>query len=384
MRNVISILSVAFVLFIFTFYIDGDIGIIIIAFMVFAPLVSFVFALFGRSRARVTFDCDGYVKKNNRLSVNVNVEKTGFFPLGIIEMKFAASEVFGSIDKVYKLSLIRGDKKSFTIYADANIGGNGEISLISAKSCGFLGYAGFKLKTELPPPKSVGVIPELPDIKSSSKLFRSIADSVMTSDDEETSDTSLLYAANNAPGYEHREYVPGDPLKRVNWKLSVKKGNLMVRLDEAVASVQPIIALDLFRSGKAVPRDAAVCEERLICSAFGLLSMLIKQGIASTFVYYGANGEIVSESVDNPDYPPQLLLKVLAAKVIPDRRISLGTNSACACVIASTDCSAEINGIISAFEDKDSVSLIGVSADSKNETDCPMWYLDGDNNFKLV
>lgn len=384
MRNIISILSIAVTLFVFTFYIDGDIGIIIIAFMVFAPLVSLIFAFFGRGRALVKFDCDGYVKKNSSLAINVSVEKTGFFPLGIIELKFAASEVFGSLDKMYKLSVISGYKKSFTIYLDANVGGNGEISLISARSCGFLGFIGFKLKTELPPAKSVGVIPELPDIKSSSKLFRSIADSVMTSDDEENSNASLLYSANTAPGYEHREYEQGDPLKRVNWKLSMKKGSLMVRLDEAVAAVQPIIALDLFRSGKAKPEEAVVSEEKLICSAFGLLSMLVKQGIASTFVYYGANGEVVSESVDNPDYPPQLLLKTLAAKVIPDRRIVLGTDSACACVIASTDCSAGINSVISAFEDKDSISLIGVSADSKNETGCRMWYLDGDNNFKLV
>lgn len=384
MRNVVSILSIIAVLLVFTFFIDGSIGVIIIAFMLFAPLVSFIFAFSGRKRVRVTFDCDGYVKKNSRLAVNVSVEKTGFFPLGIIELKFVASEVFESIDKVYKLSVIRGYKKSFVIYSDANIGGNGEISIVSAKSCGFLGFLGFDLKTELPPPKSVGVIPELPDIKSSSKLFRNIADSVMTSDDEENSDASLLYSANTAPGYEHREYRQGDPMKRVNWKLSMKKGALMVRLDEAVASVQPIIALDLFRSGKSKPAETVVYEERLICAVFGLLSLLIKQGIASTFVYYGANGEIVSESVDNPDYPAQLLLKVLAAKVMPDRRIALNTESACACIIASTDCSAEINSVVSKFEDKDCVSLIGVSAASKNETDCPMWYLDGDNNFKLV
>lgn len=384
MKNVISILAIASILYAFTFYIDGDIGVIIIAFMLFAPLVSFIFALLGRKRIKVDFDCDGYVKKNSKLTVNVSVEKSGFFPLGIVELEFAASEVFGRLDKVYKLSVISSSRKSFTIDLDAKIGGNGVISLVSASSCGFLGFVKFKVKTELPPQKNVGVIPEIPDAKSSSKLFRSIADSVMTTDDEEKSDISLLYSANTAPGYEHREYEQGDPMKRVNWKLSMKKGTLMVRLDEAIASVQPIVALDLFRSSKAKPEDVIINEERLICSVFGLLSMLIKQGIATTFVYYGADGEIIAESVDNPDYPPQLLLKVLAARVCPDRRIRLGVSSACACIIASTDCSAEINGIISAFEDKDSISLIGTAADSKNETDCPMWYLDGDNNFKLV
>ena len=40
-----------------------------------------------------------------------------------------------------------------------------------------------------------------------------------------------------------------------------------------------------------------------------------------------------------------------------------------------------VNGLV---EDKEAVSLIGTSARDKNETDCKMWYLDGDNNFKLV
>ena len=384
MGTILSIISIAVALLIFTFYIDGDIGVVIIAFMVFAPLVSGFFAWYGRKRTVVTFDCDGFVKKGSKLKVNVNVEKNGFFPLGIIEIRLAASEVFGNIDKLYKLSIIKGNSKSFSVEVDANTGGNGSIFVSSVRSCGFLGFAGFNIKSQLPPPKSVGVIPEIPDAKTSSKLFRSIADSVMTSDDEEKNDSAQLFSATTTPGYEHREYEAGDPLKRVNWKLSAKKNQLMVRLDEAASAVQPVIALDLFRAKGVKAEDAILREERIICSAFGLLSALIKNGIASTFVYYGASGEVVSESVDNPDYPSQLLLKVLAASVECDRRIKIDAVSVCSCVIASTDCTSSLNSVISAFEDKEAVSLIGTSARDKNETDCKMWYLDGDNNFKLV
>lgn len=384
MRNIFSAAAILFTLLIFTFYIDGEIGVIVMAFLIFAPLVSLFFALYGRSRVKISFDCDGYVKKNSRLKVRVSVEKNGRFPLGIIEIQPDASEVFGSIGKVYRLSMITADKKSFEIEVDAVTGGNGEISVVSAYSCGFMGFLKFRIRTELPPAKSVGVIPEIPDVKSSSQLFRSIADAVLTSDDEENNDTSMLFSASTTIGYEHREYVAGDPLKRVNWKLSQKKGTLMVRLDEAAASVQPVIAFDLYRSSTADPKEAVIDEERLISSVFGLLSMLIKQGVSSTFLYYSADGSVISESVDNPDFPPQLLLKVLASKVETDRRIRIADTSACACVLASTDCSADISGILSSFENKENVSLIGISAESKNETEYQMWYLDGDNNFKLV
>ena len=384
MRNIFSALAILFTLLIFTFYIDGEIGVIVIAFMIFAPLVSLFFALYGRNRVKISFDCDGYVKKNSRLKVRIRIEKTGKFPLGIIEIQPYVSEVFGSIGKIYRLSMITADKKEFEIEVDAVTGGNGEISLISAYSCGFMGFLRFKIKSELPPAKSVGVIPEIPDVKSSSQLFRSISDAVLTSDDEENNDTSMLFSTGTTPGYEHREYVAGDPLKRVNWKLSQKKGTLMVRLDEAAAAVQPVIVLDLYRNSRTNPEDAVLDEERLISEVFGLLSTLIKQGIASTFLYYGADGSVVSESVDNPDFPPQLLLKVLASKVETDRRIRIADTSACACVLASTECSADVSGMLSSFENKDNVSLIGVSAESVNETEYQMWYLDGDNNFKLV
>lgn len=382
--SLISPLAVIFLLYIFTFYMDGEIGVILTSFVLFAPIVSLFFALYARKRISVTFDCDGYVKKNNKLTVRVTVEKNGRFPSGIVQIDTFASEVFSQEKSIYKLSLAGADKKSFTYQVNADTGGNGRIAVKSVYSCGFLGFIKFRIKSELPLPKSVGVIPEIPQIKSSSKLFRSIADAVLTSDDEENNDTAILFSSNTTPGYEHREYVQGDAIKRINWKLSTKKSKLMVRLDEAVASVQPVIALDLYRNGSAEPAGVIADEEKLISSVFGLVSLLINQGIACTFIYYGAGGELLSESVDNPDYPSQLLLKVLASEVIPERRIRISNTSACACVIASTDCGDDMSALVSTLEDKDSASLIGVSEDSRNLTELPMWYLDGDNNFKLV
>lgn len=384
MKKIISILGVAAILFVFTFYIDGEIGIILTAFIAFAAVISVLFAFFGRKRIAVSLDCDGYVKKGGTLTVNVTVEKQGRFPLGIISIKTASDAVFGCAVKTFRLSLAGKNQKKFSYTVDAVTGGNGEISVASVHSSGFMGYIGFRITGELPTPKSVGVIPEIPKIRSSSMLFRNIADSVITSDDESSSDSAMLYSANTAPGYDHREYVQGDPLKRVNWKLSVKKDKLMVRLDEAVASVQPVIMLDLYRDSSADANTAIIGEEKLICAVFGLITLLIEQGVASTFVYYGAGGELIVESVDSPDNPPRLLLKVLAEKVVPERRIKLHSVSACACLIASTDVSEEIAAMVSQLEDKDSALIMGVSADSSNDSGLPMWYLDDDNNFKLV
>ena len=384
-KSILALAAVAYLLYIFTFYIDGEMGIILIAFMLFAPVISVIMALYARNRIKISFDCDAYVKKHSSLKVTVTAEKTGFFPLAVVEVRLKASEVFEESGRAYRFSMTGEGKKSFSLEYKAKTGGNGEISVEKIYSCGFLGFLKFKVNNTIQP-ASVGVIPEIPEIKTSSQYFRNIADVVLTSDEEEDNDTMMLFSSNTAPGYEHREYVQGDPLKRINWKLSTKKDKLMVRLDEAAATAQPLIIFDLFRNGSSEPDEAIIGEERLIQSVFGFLSALVRQGIACSFVYYGADGSVISENIDNPDYPAQLLLKVLAVKVKADRRINTDAlnDSICACIIASTEFGDGISAITKNIESPDNVSLMGISAQQENLTNIPMWYLDGDNNFKMV
>lgn len=386
LQTLLSVGAIAYLLYLFTFFMDGEMGAILIAFMIIAPIISLGFALYARKRVTVSFDCDSFVKKGSELIVRVKLEKTGFFPLAIVELHPSASEAFEKPYKVYRLSLNSESETGFEFRIRARIGGNGSVSIDSVYSCGFLGFMKFKIKTPLPAPFSVGVIPDIPEIKSSSQLFRSIADVVMTSDEEEDNDTAMLFSANTAPGYEHREYVQGDPMKRVNWKLSSKKQRLMVRLDEAAASVQPLIVLDLYRKVGDDPNYTIITEEKLLRSVFGLITLLVKQGISCNFAYYGSSGELVIENADAPDIPEQLLLKVLSVKVVEGRRVDFSGigNAVCACLAATTDAGPEFAEIIHKIDGTDHVSILGISAESSNAADLPFWYLDDDNNFKLV
>jgi len=384
-QTILSVLAVALVVYIYTTSFDGEMGMILIAFLVFAPLISLFFALNGRNRLNISISCDAYVNKGSDLKVKVIVEKEGRLPLPIIEIVPYVSEVFDDGGKTYRFSMFSEERVEFTFNVRAKTGGNGSIAVRRAYSCGFLGFMKFGLKKGLPEAVSVGVVPDVPEIKASSQLFRNIADVVMTTDDDEDNDTSMLFSANTAPGCEHREYVQGDPLKRINWKLSSKRDKLMVRLDEAASAVQPLIVLDLFRKEGAQPEYAVITEEKILRSVFGLLGVLVKQGIACTFLYYASDGSVVSENVDNPDYPAQLLLKVLAVNVREGRRISVPAenSSVCACLIATTDAGPGLAAVTDKL-DKETSSILGVSAESANVTGLPMWYLDEDETFRMV
>ena len=160
----------------------------------------------------------------------------------------------------------------------------------------------------------------------------------------------------------------------------------MVRLDEAVASVQPAVILDLYRKGTADEKAAVLDEEQIIRSAFGLASTLVKHGISCRLAYRTAFGDVAVESIDSPAYPEQLLLKVLSAKVETDRRIDVSQidDSVCACMIATTDAGGDFTAIADKLGNGGNVNLIGVSVRTPNATSLPLWYLDEDNNFKLV
>ena len=383
-QTLLTLVGVAWVTYIFTTAFDGEMGAILIAFLTIAPFVSLVFAFYARKRINLAVSCEAYVNKGSEIEVTVRVEKTGRFPLAVLEIVPEASEVFEKQTKTYRLSMFSVESREFSFRVRAKTGGNGSISIAAAYSCGFLGFLRLGIKNVYPEPVSVGVVPDIPEIKASSQLFRNIADVVMTSDDEEDNDTSMLFSANTAPGYEHREYVQGDPLKRINWKLSSKKSKLMVRLDEAASAVQPMIVLDLYRKKGAAPEYAVITEEKLLRSVFGLLTVLVKQGIACDVVYRGAGGDTVTECVDNPDYPSQLLLKVLAVKVVEDRRIEIGGSDVCTCLIATTDAGNGVSAILDRIADKNTASILGISAESANSTGLPLWYLDEDDNFKMV
>ena len=110
-KSIISVIAVAFLVYIFTFYVDGEMGIILLAFVAFAPLVSLFFMLYARKRVKVAFTCDAYVPKGSTLTVTVNIRKNGAFPFGIIEICPYATEIFGQDIKNRKLTMLSEEKK---------------------------------------------------------------------------------------------------------------------------------------------------------------------------------------------------------------------------------------------------------------------------------
>jgi uncharacterized protein (DUF58 family) len=70
------------------------------------------------------------------------------------------------------------------------------------------------------------IMPKIFHVDISNELFMNQVSDEEEGEDEENSKVSLF---GGQPGYEFRNYRPGDALSRINWKLSAKKETLMVR-----------------------------------------------------------------------------------------------------------------------------------------------------------
>lgn len=385
---IISFLAICFLLFIFTFYVDGEMGIILVFFTFFAPISSTILALIGRNQIDVSIKNEIYVKKGNTANVKILLTKKSRLPIGFVEIHTDSSENFSQNCKAYRTAASFSEKNEIIHQLNAVYGGYGFFSIKEIFICDYLGFFKFRIKTPLPPASNIGVIPEIPQVSASTELFRTISDIVITSDDEEEQDSSLAFSANTFPGYEHREYIEGDSLKRINWKVSTKRNKLMVRLDEAVSSVQPVIVFDLYREKQNNSKGAIIREERLYESVFGLLTLLIKHGIGCRFFYRDVSGNLCERSVESDDMLNQILFALLTVPVTTDNPIDyskIDTGSACAVITAVPFLSTGYATAIDNLKYKENGCVI--VSDTINTTPLAsydIWYMDENNNYKLV
>lgn len=83
-----------------------------------------------------------------------------------------------------------------------------------------------------------------------------------------------------------REYIPGDRLQRIHWKLSAKINKLMVKENEQTSSNQFTILVELF-----LPHPESLLLEQSISHACTLAYELIKHGETFFFCYYSTTEE---------------------------------------------------------------------------------------------
>ena len=75
----------------FTFHLDGDIGVVVFSFLIIAPLLSILLAVFAKKRVSMQLRAPEYIAKGRQCSVQIQLRADGFLPIPFLRIRLAAS-----------------------------------------------------------------------------------------------------------------------------------------------------------------------------------------------------------------------------------------------------------------------------------------------------
>lgn len=214
----------------FLLMINGEIGWIMLYAVIAAHIISAVLFLISVRHVEAVMEPEflGVHEKNEKIGVNVTFRKTGFCLLSDISLAL----MVGSDGDVLKARTALIGRKSVTVkfecsFADCGINEASCVGWAAADILGFLSKQGGGIN-----PARAAVLPEMKPYTGAPPVPRLIPDE----DDDEQEETVQNAIFGGTPGYEYRGYEAGDSPRRVNYKLSAKRHEIMVRRDESTIS----------------------------------------------------------------------------------------------------------------------------------------------------
>lgn len=283
-KNIIEYAACVILAFVFAYYLYGRGGVLIATVMIVGAVISIALDLYVKNKVSIDIISGdvSYFSKSELCSIDIEIRKSTRLPTPFIEITLDTSDNLeqGGGGQLIRLCLVNRRVERVTASLKAVGCGGGYIGIREARLCDYLGFLRLKLTT--PEKRAViGVLPDMIEIVPDRELLKSAVDTSGEEEDEEreSQDTSLFF--NGTAGYEHRAYIAGDPLKKINWKLSSKRGELLVRLDEALVSSSRVFVLDLAKEG-----FGAASRDRIIQSCFAVCMSVLRSGYECELYFY--------------------------------------------------------------------------------------------------
>lgn len=287
----------------YALFVDIRFGLTFLIVLAAAPLLSsFITSLAIKGLSVNGHISNTILNKGNSLTLTVAVKNGSIIPIPFLRLELIETfnlETNGKNKLVFTLA--PNSDKNITKSYTAVISGVSEIGVKSLEASDFLGLCTYLIRLDNSPviyAEYAEILPNIPEIRES-LFLREAMDDCIIDDNEETLEHAV--SLSGMPGFEHRRYIPGDPLKKINWKLSSKYDQYMVRLDEPVANPKQTVIIDCLGIQNA-GRDKQIFleEERLAETVLALLRIMTKQHLQCN-VYYFMNNKWQGFFVENED-----------------------------------------------------------------------------------
>lgn len=238
----------------FVIFINANIGWALIYTIGAAVVLSLVTFLISKRRFTVKLhELSGVAEYGRSIGFDVTIKKKGFCVIPYVEVCVNANNPI----RLRTSLLFRGSVTVSGRFRASHSGLN-NVALTEVVIRDFLGLLQFKIPFEQT--AHMAVLPRIIEYDGPD-----VPPNLLPSEEEDVEEGASSMQG-GLPGYEHREYAPGDSPRRVNYKLSAKKRKLMVRLNESSGCA----TTNLYIAENALP----VCCDK----AFALANRLIFRG----------------------------------------------------------------------------------------------------------
>ena len=290
MKTVLGYALTCVIALLYLLFIDIKAGSIFLAILAIAPFLSLFMTTRAIKNIEFTIDKSKTVlNKGVEVPFSADFSVKGFIPTPFINVKLFNTDHFKTSD-VSDFFLSLASKKPVTIEQEytASICGVGKIGIEEITVSDFLGLKKFCLYRNNNDEKNISeynIYPDIPETEQDNPLIRSVCEEVAYDDNEESEETAISFSG--VPGFEHRNYMPGDPLKKINWKLSMKKNQVMVRLDESQSMSKVNLVIDYSVSQSYSPNMYnLIRQQKIIEASLALLETMVSFNLEINVYYF--------------------------------------------------------------------------------------------------
>lgn len=311
-RNIIGYLIVAFILFLCVFFYRQTFLVVLLLLVLLLPLVSILLCRrsFQKLSAELSFSA---AEAERELTVNLTI---GFHnpsgvsllhvecPLSISSPYYGAGE-----EQVYVLPAPAGSGKALTLPMTFHYCGLYRAEVKTLRVYDLLHFVSFSREVGLSSQTMV-----FPTEKVEVTYHPSF---YAEGFDEYESSVQTGNVSSNVTDI--REYRPGDRLQKIHWKLSAKIDKLMVKENEATASHQFFVLLELYR-----PLEHPEYLSEAVVYAYGVSQELLSHQENFFFGFYsGTRREFISYPVRNDGELKQVLREAYYEKPYETENLAL-------------------------------------------------------------
>ncbi len=282
-NNALSFFGCVLIALILMYYVNGTFGILIAASLLCAFTLSVVMTLITSRFIRAELRLDKTsVSKGDTVKCVISVKKDILLAAPFVELHLESSPKLRPETDLCQISLAGSETNDMDISAEARFSGAAEVFVSVAYLVDYLGIFKIRLKNlKAYEHLKLAIYPDIPDVPVQTDFIKEAVLSASDDDEEETDETALGFTG--MPGYEHREYFPGDPIKRINWKLSSKRGVYMIRLDEMTTGSGQVFFLD---SPKSEENEYTLgVRDTVIEGMLAVFKMLVAEGRDAVFFF---------------------------------------------------------------------------------------------------